>query len=165
MLRQRVLHSVRQARPTQAKQCAAQLPERLLKPFYRHRKGDFVTIAKTIGNCLGNSENLYRNAFYGVGFDTFVEQAFSEAHYANRASVRLRSPILATYRKPHVSRQLISQAVEREGRDEAQRFSERAWQPPPGYGRQRAPHQEADRDRGQAGSPLHPVPCGLRWLR
>jgi len=95
------------------------LPERLLKPFYRHRKADFVTIAKTIGNCLGNSENLYRNAFYGVGFDTFVEQAFSEAHYANRSAVRLRSPILATYGKPRVSRQLISQAVEREGRDEA----------------------------------------------
>ncbi len=95
------------------------MPERLLKPFYRHRKADFVTIPKTIGNCLGNSENLYRNAFYGVGFHTFVEQAFSEAHYANRGAVRLRSPILATYGKPRVSRQLISQAVEREGRAEA----------------------------------------------
>ena len=88
------------------------LPQCFLKSLDRHGKADLAAIAKAIGNCFGNSENLHRNAFNDMGFDAFVEQAFRETHDANWCAIWFRRPVFAAYSKPHVSRQLIGEAME-----------------------------------------------------
>src|SRR3546814_3885770 len=76
-------------------------------------------MAKDIGDGLRYAVDWDRDAFNVVCLGAVAEKLVGEADDTQRRIVDLRLPVLRADRDPHPSRHLVSDAVEGEGRDEA----------------------------------------------